>query len=92
MLVQVDAQRHRCTAQNPEGPGSGDLRASLMPHAYYDHAVITFIDGTTERGGGNRERVVDGVLHIWTEDSMGGVTDKRSYPLVSVRSWRWEGK
>lgn len=63
----------------------------MSPHRYYDHVVIVFNDGTTERKGGNRQSVHHGVLHIWTEDSTGVVNGHESYPLSSIRSWGWEG-
>lgn len=60
-----------------------------MPHRYYDYVDITFVDGATERIGGNRERVEEGVLSIWT-DSNGFIEDMVKFPLCSIRSWRWE--
>jgi hypothetical protein len=61
-----------------------------MPHRYYDTATITFLDGTTEKVGGNREEVRDGVLTIWTTNSYGDNRDRVQFPLSAIKSWRWE--
>lgn len=57
---------------------------------YYGHLVVTFTDGTTERVGGNRHEVREGVLSVWTDASYGGMRDRRWFPLSGVRSYRWE--
>jgi len=56
---------------------------------YYGHLVIELVDGSTERVGGNRHSVADGVLTVWTE-SDGFVDSRRYFSLSSVISFRWE--
>lgn len=57
---------------------------------YYDYMVIEFIDGTKERFGGNRDRVFEGVLSVWTDGSYGGTSDVKRWSLANVKSWKWE--
>lgn len=57
---------------------------------YFSYLLITFLDGSTERVGGNHHRVADGVLTVWTESSYGDRTDRRSFPLLNIREYRWE--
>jgi hypothetical protein len=59
---------------------------------YWGEVVITFTDGTTETVGGNRERVQDGVLTVWTQPDPGyGPGEKaRRFPLINIREWHWK--
>lgn len=57
---------------------------------YFGHVIVTFTDGTTQKVGGNRDRVANGVLTIWTDTTYGDIRDKVNFPLTSIRSWRWE--
>lgn len=60
---------------------------------YYGHVLITFTDGTTERVGGNRDRIQDDLLVIFTTDTTYGSTkDTHKYPLINIREWYWEDK
>lgn len=57
---------------------------------YYGHLVIELVDGNTERVGGNRHSVADGVLTVWTETDYGLIENRRYFSLSSVISFRWE--
>lgn len=59
---------------------------------YYGYVIITFIDGSEERVGGNRHAVQDGVLIIRTDTSYSGSKDVSYWPLDNVKSYRWEGE
>ncbi len=59
---------------------------------FYGYMIITFIDGSEERVGGNRHAVQDGVLVIRTEGSYGPSSDVSYWPLANVKSYRWEGE
>lgn len=60
---------------------------------YYGQVIITFTDGSVEKVGGNRARTHDGILVVCTEGSYGGdARDVHHFPLVNIRSWRWEGE
>ncbi len=59
---------------------------------YYGYVLIDFMDGTTERVGGNRERLGDGMLVVYTARDYGPDTDVRHFPLANIKSWRWEGE
>ena len=59
---------------------------------YFGHVLIEFMDGTSVRIGGNRAVTHEGQLVIKTEDSYGGTRDTRWFPLVNIRSWRWENE
>jgi hypothetical protein len=62
---------------------------------YYGYVVITFLDGTTERVGGNRYSLnSEGtVLSIYTS-SVGdpALRDMHNYPLAGIREYHWEGE
>lgn len=57
---------------------------------YFGYMVIEFTDGTTERFGGNRDSIHEGVLRVWTDGSYGGTRDHKSWPLINVKSYQWE--
>lgn len=55
---------------------------------YFGYVVIDFMDDSTERVGGNRHEVREGVLQVWTESY--GARDHHYFPLANIKSWRWE--
>lgn len=57
---------------------------------YFDHMLIDFTDGTSERYGGNRMSLLEGILSVWTDSTLGGARDGKSWPLSGIRSYRWE--
>lgn len=59
---------------------------------YYGHVLLIFTDGTTDRVGGNRTRIEDGVLTVLTARVDGVHTDLRHFVIANVKSWRWEDK
>lgn len=59
---------------------------------YFGYMIILFTDGTTERVGGNKHAVQDGVLIVRTDSSYGSARDVRYFPLANVKSYHWEGE
>ena len=59
---------------------------------YFGHVLIEFMDGTAARIGGNRAVIHEGQLVIKLEDNYGGTRNTRWFPLVNIRSWRWENE
>jgi hypothetical protein len=59
---------------------------------YYGYVVFDFMDGTTDRVGGNDFEILkDGtVLQVFTRRQYGDVTDRRWFPLANIKSWRWD--
>lgn len=57
---------------------------------YFGHVLIDFMDGRTDRVGGNRTDVHEGQLIVKTVNTYGGVSDVHWFPLVNIRSYRWE--
>jgi hypothetical protein len=60
--------------------------------SYYKFLVIEFMDGSTERVGGTETTLHDGVLTIRTYSNYGPYSDVRSFPVVNIKSYRWEGQ
>lgn len=57
----------------------------------YRKMLITFVDGTDTQHGGTHHDVADNVLRVWTRSDYGGERqDMVSYPLVNIRSFRWD--
>jgi len=57
---------------------------------YYNYYLLTFVDGTSERVGGNDTSLRDGVLTIRTLGNYSPATDVRHYPLANLREWHKE--
>ena len=57
---------------------------------YYGYYVLTFVDGSTERVGGNDASLRDGVLTIRTLNDYSGPGGARHYPLGNLREWHKE--
>jgi hypothetical protein len=60
--------------------------------ARYGYMVITFLDGTTERIGGNGDNLKgDGtVLSVYTETGYSELRDVRNFPIANIREYHWE--
>jgi hypothetical protein len=58
----------------------------------FGYMVITFMDGTSQRIGGNGDNLKgDGaVLSVWTDDGYGGLRDVRNFPVANIREYHWE--
>ena len=59
---------------------------------YYGHVIIEFMDGSTARVGGNRASSDGLLLKVSTEGNYADVRDITQYPLVNIRSWKWESE
>lgn len=61
---------------------------------FYGYMVITFMDGTTQRVGGNRDSLKgDGmVLSVYTDDGYGSLRDMHNFPIANIREYHWEAK
>ena len=57
---------------------------------YYDYMLIKFMDGSTERVGGNEISLHDGVLSVRTTRTYGPSSDVRHFPLANIKSYHWE--
>lgn len=57
---------------------------------HFGHVLIDFMDGRTDRVGGNRIDVHNGQLIVKTVNSYGDASDVHWFPLVNIRSYRWE--
>ena len=58
----------------------------------YGHMVITFMDGTSQRIGGNGDNLKgDGaVLSVWYDDGYGQLRDVHNFPIANIREYHWE--
>jgi len=57
---------------------------------YYNYYLLTFVDGSMERVGGNDTSLRDGVLTIRTLRNYSGAVDVHHYPLGNLREWHKE--
>jgi hypothetical protein len=61
-----------------------------MSRRFYGYMLIEFTDGSNDRVGGNRDRIADGVLQVYTDDGYGQWKDIRNYPLANIKEYHWE--
>jgi hypothetical protein len=57
---------------------------------YYGYMIVTFTDGTTQRVGGNRDHINEGVLVVSTDRGYADRTDHHYFPLCNIREYHWE--
>ena len=60
----------------------------------YRYMIITFMDGTIQRLGGNGDSLKgDGtVLTVYYDDGYGGLRDVHNFPVANIREYHWEAK
>ncbi len=61
--------------------------------SFYRRVIITFTDGSVERIGATHAEVnsTGTVLHVYTRNTGDPyLMNSRKFPLVNIRSWRWE--
>lgn len=58
----------------------------------YGQMLITFLDGTSQSIGGNRDGLKgDGtVLSVCYDDGSGYLQDVRNFPIANIREYHWE--